>query len=85
MISHFFPVNQWNKDNPNKFRVDLFILEDDKQYFIYNIDLYQINNTNNINVAEEIQHLPTTQKAMLNAILSAGVDNDPEGYRIFFQ
>ena len=40
---------------------------------------------NNINIAKEDKNLNNTQKVVANAILSAGVHNDLEGYRIISQ
>ena len=71
------PIHEYNKEKHNKFIVDLFIISDDKEYFIYKIDVYQENNTNNIVIAEEIQSLPNTQKDVTNAILSVVLYNDP--------
>ena len=41
MRSRFCPVHQYNKDKPDKFRVDFFILADVQHYFIYHLDVYQ--------------------------------------------
>ena len=35
MRSRYCPVRQYNKDKPNKYRVDFFILADASYYFIY--------------------------------------------------
>jgi len=39
--SRMCPVRQYNKDKPDKCRVDFFILSDAKHYFIYHMDVYQ--------------------------------------------
>ena len=81
MRSRYCPVRQYNKDKPNKYRVDFFILADAKYYFIYHLDVYQGKNRNNIDVHEEAKKLPTTQKAVANAILKSEIANDPHGSR----
>ena len=40
----------YNKDKPDKFRVDFFILADSKHYFIYHFDVYQVKNKSNIDI-----------------------------------
>ena len=49
--------------------------------FIYHIDVYQWKNATNAHIVEEAWLLPTTQKAVVNAVISSGIDNDPEGMR----
>ena len=44
MRSRYCPVRQYNKDKPDKYRVDFFILADAKYYFIYHLDVYQGKN-----------------------------------------
>ncbi len=34
-------MRQYNKDKPDKYRADFFILADARDYFIYNLDVYQ--------------------------------------------
>ena len=41
MRSRYCPVRQYNNDKPDKYRVDFFILADARDYFIYNLDVYQ--------------------------------------------
>ena len=81
MRSRYYSVRQYNKDKPNKYRVDLFILADAKYYFIYHLDIYQGKNSNNIDVHKDARKLPTTQKAVANAILKSEIANDPNGSR----
>ena len=38
MILRYFPAHMSNKGNPDKFRVDLFIMVDSNIYF-YNLDV----------------------------------------------
>ena len=40
MRSRYCPVRQYNKDKPDKFRVDFFVMADTKYYFIYHLDVY---------------------------------------------
>ena len=79
MRSRYCPVRQYNKDKPDKFRVDFFILADTKYYFIYHLDVYQGKNKANIDIDPTVSSLPTTQKAVANAILKSGIANDPNG------
>ena len=81
MRSRFCPVQMYNKDKPAKFRVDFFILADAKYYFISHLDVYQGANDRNVDVMPSVKHLPTTQKAVANAILQSGIDNDVDGCR----
>ena len=82
MRSHFCPIWQYNKEKPNTFIVSLLVLEDAKDYLINNIDVYQGNLKNEIK--EETQNTPTTKKDVTNSILSAGIENYPEGHHITF-
>jgi len=79
--SRYCPVRQYNKDKPNKYRVDFFILADASFYFIYHLDVYQGKNINNIDVHEQAAKLPTRQKAVANATLKSEINNDPNGSR----
>jgi len=45
-------------------------------YFIYHIEVYQGKNAENIGIPEEIQDIPTTQKAVMNAVISSGIGKD---------
>ena len=84
MRSRYFPARQYNKDKPNKFRVDFFILSDAKYYFIYHLDVYQGKISNNIDVHKDSRKLPTTQRAVANTILKSEIVNDPNGSRHLF-
>jgi hypothetical protein len=53
-------------------------------YFIMHCDIYQGKNEKNIDIPREIQHLPTTQKAVVNAVIKSGIAIDPEGQRCLF-
>ncbi|CAB9531382.1 unknown protein [Seminavis robusta] len=78
--SRFCPVRQYNKDKPNKFRVDFFILACSTTYAIFHIDVYQGRNATNVGIEECIQDLPTTQKAVMNAVMCT-FGNDGQGAR----
>ena len=84
MRSRLCPIRMYNKDKPEKFRVDLFILADSQQYFIYHLDVYQGKNKSNIDIDQSISKLPTTQKAVANAIVKSGIANDTDGCRYIF-
>jgi hypothetical protein len=47
--------------------------------FIYHLDVYQGENATNAHIAEEAWSLPTTQKAVVNPVISTGINNDPDG------
>ena len=81
MRSWFCPVRQYNKDKPAKFRVDFFVMADATHYFIYHLDVYQGKNPNNIDIHPDVRNLPTTQKAVANAILKSKISNDKDGSR----
>ena len=62
--SRMNPVWQYNKDKPNKYRVDFLVLANnsEKKYFVQNIDVYQGQNAENINIPDCIHEFPTNQK-----------------------
>ena len=84
--SRMNPVRQYNKDKPNKFRVDFFVLANNSpgKYFIVHLDVYQGKNAENINIPEAIQKMPTTQKAVVNSVIQSGIGLDPDGKRRIF-
>ena len=49
--------------------------------FIYFIDVYQGKNATNAHIVEEAWNLPTTQKAVVNAIVTTGLSTDPHDMR----
>ena len=55
--SRMNPVRQYNKDKPDKFRVEFFILSNNTpgKYFIYHLDVYQGKNSENINIAKGLE------------------------------
>jgi uncharacterized protein YqkB len=83
--SRYCPVRMYNKDKPDKFRVDFFVLAGSKSYLIYHIDVYQGKNATNVSIHPLAVNLPTTMKAVVNAVLSSEVNkgsNDTNGYRV---
>ena len=62
--SRMNPVWQYNKDKPNKYWVDFFVLanKSKKKYFVQHIDVYQGQNAENINISDCIHEFPTTHK-----------------------
>ena len=44
------------------------------------LDIYQGKNGDNVGIHPSIKDLPTTQKALANALIYAMVSNDPMGY-----
>lgn len=83
--SRYCPVRQYNKDKPDKFRVDFFMLAGSRTNLIYHIDVYQGKNATNVGIAPQFRNLPTTMKAVVNAVnatkLGQGA-NDVNGYRV---
>ena len=79
------PVRMYNGSKPQKFRVDFFIcsVTERDYYIILHIDIYQGKNSCNIDIAPEAQCLPTTMKAVINAVCQLDIANDPRGCRIF--
>ena len=43
--------------------------------------MYQGKNTTNTHIVEEAWHLPTTQKAVVNAVFSSDISTDTNGMR----
>ena len=74
----------YNKDKPDKFRVDFSILADSIDFFIYHLDVYQGKNKSNIDIDHSLLKMPTTQKAVANAIVKSGIANDPDGCQHLF-
>ena len=70
--SRYCPVRQYNKDKPQKYRVDFFIMAASKGYHILHLDVYQGKNQSNIGIASHLTDLPTTQKAVVNACQHLG-------------
>jgi len=79
------PVRMYNGKKPQKFRVDFFICASTEadNYVIFHIDIYQGRNACNVDIAQEAQWLPTTMKAVINAVVQLDLHNDPRGCRIF--
>jgi Transposase IS4 len=75
------PVRQYNKDKPAKFRVDFFIMACSVSYFIHHLDVYQGANAKNVAIHRAARDLPTTQKAVLNAVLATEMHKEVNGAR----
>ena len=84
--SKYNPVRQYNKDKPDKRRVDFFMMANatKKKYFILHADIYQGRNAANIDIPSSIRKLPTTQKAVVNAVIKCNLSMDPDGMRCLF-
>ena len=75
----------YNKDKPDKFRVDFFILAGSQSFVIHHMDVYQGKNATNAYIDEKCWNLPTTMKAVVNAVIKCKLDkgsNDANGYRV---
>ena len=79
--SRYCPVRQYNKDKPQKYRVDFFIMAASKGYHILHLDVYQGKNQSNIGIASHLTDLPTTQKAVVNACQHLGFHKESAGMR----
>jgi hypothetical protein len=80
--SRLCPVRQYNKDKPQKYRVDFFILADSSTYAILHMDVYQGRNSANVNIDSRCLNLPTTMKAVVNACFQTNlVQKTEDGYR----
>ena len=79
--SRYNPVCQYNSSKPDKYRIDFFVLVNasEGKNFIYHLDVYQGKNSTNAHITEEAWKLPTTQKAVVNAVIASGINNDPHG------
>ena len=78
------PVQQHEKDKPEKYRVDLLIMEDVTHYFINCLDVHQGKNKANIDFIPKVRSLPTIQKVAANAIIKSQIANDKDGsIRVF--
>ena len=74
-------MHQYNSSKPDKYRIDFFVLVNTSQgiNFIYHIDVYHEKNATHTHIVEEAWSLPTTQKAVINAVVSSGISTDPNG------
>ncbi len=79
--SRICPVRQYNHKKPKKFRVDFFVFACSESYFIHHVDVYQGKNSHDIGIDSTIRQLPTTQKAVVNAVLELNIHNDVHGAR----
>ena len=70
----------YNKDKPDKFQVDFFILAG-----LHHLDVYQGKNASNVSIDASCWNLPTTMKAVVNAVIKTNLkegSNDSTGYRV---
>jgi hypothetical protein len=79
--SRFCPVRVHNKDKPDKFRVDFFILARAIDHPMSHADVHQGQNDTNVGVSDEVGELPPMQKAVVHAIVGTNLQNDPDGAR----
>ena len=69
----------YNKDASGKFCVYLFIMAYPKNCFIYNLDVYQGNNKENVDTQTRTRGLTKTPKAVSNSILKTKILNNLNG------
>ena len=81
MRSRYCPVQMYNKDKPDKYRVEFFIFSDAKYYFVYHFDVFQGKNTENIYIHPSLHNLLTTQKAVADDLIKSVITNNPHGSR----
>ena len=79
--SRYCPARQYNKDKPQKFRVDFFILSSSSTYAILHLDVYQGANATNSYIHQQALNLPTTMKAVVNACYQLEMHKLTDGYR----
>ena len=64
------PIRMYNKNKPQKFRVDFFLCSttEPNRYIIMHLDIYQGKNAQNVDIHPEAVSLGTTMKAVVNAV-----------------
>ena len=77
--SRMCPVRQFNKDKPQRFRVDFFIMASSSSYAILHLDVYQGANATNSYIRPSIHRFPTTMKAVLNVCYGLGLNKETQG------
>ena len=84
--SKFCPVRMYTQSKPDKFHMEFFMLGNCTKgmYFVMHCDVYQGKNAMNVNILEEIHQLPTTQKAVVNAVIKYGDTMEPDGMQCLF-
>ena len=80
--SRLCPITMYNKDKPEKYRLDFFILCCAKTFIILHIEPYQGKNGTNAGVSTLARAFPVTSAAVLNAVERSGLKKSPDGYRI---
>ncbi len=78
----YISVRQYNGSKPNKYQIDFLIMANASggHNFIIHIDVYQGKNTKNAFIPREIRDLPTTEKTIVNSIITTNLGDDPNGY-----
>jgi len=76
------PIRMYNKDKPEKYRIDFFILCCSVTYIIFHLEPYQGKNATNAGVTTLARSFPTTAKAVLNAVEKTGLKNSLSGCRV---
>ena len=75
------PVRQYNKDKPENYCADFFILAY-VEGFILHLEPYQGKNAGNIAQTQTAWMFPTTQKPVLNAIEKSCLKLSEDGYHV---
>jgi hypothetical protein len=81
--SRLCPVQQYNKDKPQQYLVDFFILADSSTYAILHLDVYQGRNATNVNIDSRCLNLPTTMKAVVNAVFQTNLIHKTEDGQMY--
>ena len=79
MKSTCCPARQHDEDELDKHIVDFFIMTDVTHCFICHLDVHQFKNKANIGISLTLHGLPTTQKAVANAIVKSQIADDKDG------
>ncbi len=77
--SYYNPVGQCIYSKPDKYWIDFFIPANASSGHNFIILIFIRKNENNISMPQDRWHLPRTQKAVMNAIVSTRLYKDPDG------
>ena len=80
--SRMNPIRMFNKDKPNKFTVEFFMLASPRNWFCYHFSPYEGRNATHNFIRHQARGYATTQRAVMNAVIDSGISNDPVGPRI---
>ncbi len=82
---NYNPVRQNNNGKLDKYQIEFIIHVNafDGHNFIYHINVF-LENENISSIPPNLWHLPTTQRAAVNIIVSTRLYKDPDGFRKFF-